>query len=230
MGTRNLTCVWLDGEPKVAQYCQWDGYPSGQGADALKFLKSNKFHRETFAKQVRRLTNPSDDAFNELWKRVGVTGEWANLEQSNKFKETWPHLQRDFGAQILEYIQDLEHSDVGGDDPKLWHRPEVAFAADSLFCEWAYVIDLDIGTFEVYRGFNKKKLLKRDRFQKWTEAGSEYHPVRLVAFWRLEELRDLTEDAFIAAAQAEKIKPEWSKQLGELTKSVGAPGILVTSK
>ena len=28
MGTRNLTCVFKDGEYKVAQYGQWDGYPS----------------------------------------------------------------------------------------------------------------------------------------------------------------------------------------------------------
>lgn len=31
MGTRNLTCVVLDGEFKVAQYGQWDGYPEGSG-------------------------------------------------------------------------------------------------------------------------------------------------------------------------------------------------------
>jgi len=27
MGTRNLTCVMKDGQYKVAQYGQWDGYP-----------------------------------------------------------------------------------------------------------------------------------------------------------------------------------------------------------
>lgn len=31
MGTRNLTAVYLDGQYKVAQYGQWDGYPEGRG-------------------------------------------------------------------------------------------------------------------------------------------------------------------------------------------------------
>lgn len=35
MGTRNLTAVYLDGQYKVAQYGQWDGYPEGQGITAL---------------------------------------------------------------------------------------------------------------------------------------------------------------------------------------------------
>lgn len=40
MGTRNLTAVYLDGQYKVAQYGQWDGYPEGQGITVLTFLLS----------------------------------------------------------------------------------------------------------------------------------------------------------------------------------------------
>jgi len=39
MGTRNLTCVVSGGKYIIAQYGQWDGYPSGQGVTALEFLR-----------------------------------------------------------------------------------------------------------------------------------------------------------------------------------------------
>lgn len=41
MGTRHLICVQHNNEYKVAKYGQWDGYPSGQGAGILEFLKGS---------------------------------------------------------------------------------------------------------------------------------------------------------------------------------------------
>lgn len=42
------------------------------------------------------------------------------------------------------------------DDPKHYAMIDGSgFLADSLFCEWAYVINLDEGTLEVYKGFNR---------------------------------------------------------------------------
>ena len=41
MGTRHVTAVFLNGEPRVAQYGQWDGYPSGQGVTILDFLRKS---------------------------------------------------------------------------------------------------------------------------------------------------------------------------------------------
>ena len=39
MGTRNLTIIVEDNKHKVAQYCQWDGYPEGQGRTCYNILK-----------------------------------------------------------------------------------------------------------------------------------------------------------------------------------------------
>jgi len=41
MGTRSLTFVYDDdNEPIINMYAQWDGYPSGHGAELAKFLGS----------------------------------------------------------------------------------------------------------------------------------------------------------------------------------------------
>ena len=64
MGTRNLTAVFIDGEYKVAQYGQWDGYPGGQGMTALHFLR-DEMEEERFKDAVRKsvFIDPK-----ELWK------------------------------------------------------------------------------------------------------------------------------------------------------------------
>ena len=40
MGTRHLIFIQLNGEYKLSQYGQWDGYLEGQGLDVLNFLRT----------------------------------------------------------------------------------------------------------------------------------------------------------------------------------------------
>jgi len=42
MGTRSLTYIYDDNEPLVCMYRQFDGYPSGHGAELAEFLSSGK--------------------------------------------------------------------------------------------------------------------------------------------------------------------------------------------
>ena len=85
---------------------------------------------------------------------------------------------------------------------------DINFAADSLFCEWAYVIDLDKRTFEVYEGFNKEPLNEDERFffleeksYKEHRGVDQYHPVKLVKSWSLDELP--TGEEFLGAFKEE---------------------------
>lgn len=162
MGTRNLTMVIADGKTVVVQYGQWDGYPAGQGATALEFC------REHLA------TAEGRDAFRAKLARCRfVTDEEI-------FDAPWPALNRDYGAKILDYIDQS--------DGEVLLQDESYFARDSLFCEWAYVIDLDQLQLEVYKGANRDPVPAGERFAAGGCNG--YYPVRHVETFKLGDLPD----------------------------------------
>lgn len=187
MGTRNLTMVVKGGEYKVAQYCQWDGYPSGQGLTVLTFLR-DEMDRERFEAAIAAVREISEDDMAAAWVDCGATpGENSvTIEVSDQFKARYLWLHRDCGADILSLIQ--------GADGDLALTLKLGFVKDSLFCEWAYLVDLDQNTLEVYVGFNTKPLDESERFFSKEPPEKEYWPVRLVKSYPLGELP--TDDQF----------------------------------
>lgn len=71
---------------------------------------------------------------------------------------------------------------------KCFLRNEIKFAGDSLFCEYAYVVDFDKNTFEIYRGFNKEPLPESERFYSRKPVNEEYYPVKFVHSFNINEL------------------------------------------
>ena len=200
MGTRNLTCVYLDGEYKVAQYGQWDGYPEGQGMTCLKFVR-DEMDEKKFKEHVRIRRFASNSYLRDLGETYGAVNGWMSLDDSKRLRDNWPQFSRDTAAEILLMIQN--------DHVSLLLKNDITFAADSLFCEWAYVIDLDKRTFEVYEGFNQEPLTEDDRFffleeksNKEHRGEDKYHPVKLVKLWSLDELP--TEEEFLNAFNKEE--------------------------
>lgn len=211
MGTRNLTCVVLNGEFKIAQYCQWDGYPAGQGLGVLNFLQK-EWNPSVFAAKVLASQEIDKADLKSKWESVGADDSgWVGLDIADKFAKNWPHLNRDFGSDILKYVQD--------EPPGVRLKIETNFAADSLFCEWLWLIDLDRGTFEAYRGFNQNPLAPEERFHFLEkEADGEYHPVNLVAAWKLDNLPD--EGTFLFTFKEPDDKQDIPAQLNELARTL----------
>lgn len=73
MGTRNLTAVYLDGQYKVAQYGQWDGYPEGQGITVLTFLR-DKMDLELFKEALRNSSYIPSEELTALLTVFSVSG------------------------------------------------------------------------------------------------------------------------------------------------------------
>lgn len=187
MGTRNLTCAVIDGEYRVAQYGQWDGYPSGQGAEALGFLLG--MDRESFITKLRAARFATDEDLTAINAELDAAHS-VNSEKMMNEGGKYQQFSRDRGAKILSIVAEAE--------PGILLLDRRSFAADSLFCEWAYVVDFDNGTFEVFEGFNKAPVSEGERFHGATtdDPSPGYYPVRLVKTYQLDALPTL--DQFLA--------------------------------
>lgn len=196
MGTRNLTCVMMDGEYKVAQYGQWDGCPDGQGVTVLGFLREegNIAKLRAAMPRVRFFDRKGRDKdFIQAYDE-NVPTDANKPDPRTKEQKRWYHtfISRDIGGKILQTIIDV-------DDEEILLRDDLNFAADSLFCEWAYVVDLDKNTMEVYEGFNKVPLEEGERFASLPlplDRDPDYYQVRRIATWPLDALP--TAEEFLA--------------------------------
>ncbi|XDG05031.1 hypothetical protein ABKA04_004646 [Annulohypoxylon sp. FPYF3050] len=173
MGTRNLICVRVNRKWVLAKYCQWDGYPTGQGVRLYKFL-----HIEGNIARLQAGLPHIYEPTEEDWTRVSreVKAEMARVESlgpedlddylerhvphykrngrdyresyiPDEYKQSrilFPSLSRDTGAQILELIANATA------DHKLPIESELDFANNWLSCEWAYIVDLDEEQLKVF--------------------------------------------------------------------------------
>lgn len=128
MGTRNLIKVIdSNGVTKVAQYTQWDGYPSGQGLTVLYHAINHRIIEDKLPK-LNFLNDSEIDNINSI------------LSASEKpVLEIYPTLSRDIGADILGYI-----AFSLGDVPLVDNSD---FEKDELFCEGVYTLDFEKKAF-----------------------------------------------------------------------------------
>ena len=153
MGTRNSTIVKLDGGIKVAQYGQWDGYPTGQGQTIVEFLKTVDLPK--FKKQVKKLTEWKKAEIKEIYRKAGARNGMISMNDGAKIDEEYPELCRNYGAGILELIHSGKVNKVSLDKE---------FKDDTLFCEYCYEINLDNETISMNEG-------KKYTFKQWIRKG-----------------------------------------------------------
>ena len=190
MGTRGITIVILGGEPVVAQYGQWDHYPSGNGIVTLEFLQKGILDKLREKLKVCHFITPEEQkGIDAFVKSIGSDNGWMTGEQAELYHKEYPYLTRDHGSHILELIAEST-------DESIMLHDQRDFVYDSLFCEYGYVIDLDKNTFEVYEGFNTKPMKKTDRFYKRKKKGCEYSSIVLKKSYDLNNLP--TNEEFLA--------------------------------
>lgn len=190
MGTRGLLGLVVNDTVK-ATYNHYDSYPSGLGQDVVRDIKS--------------FLDPDaeDDlsALVTLAEKLQVVDEDVppTAEQIEEFKV---YADRGVSTGSLDEWYVLLHRIQGGLSSYLHAGVMVdssAFALDSLFCEWGYLVNVDNHTLEVYRGFQTDAAKVKGRFagletEQAHRGENKYFPISLIATVPFSELTEQTMD------------------------------------
>lgn len=176
MGTRHITAVVSEGQFVVAQYGQWDGYPTGAGNDIVAII-SGKI--DQLRGSLKYIVPVDSGTVERYWSECGAQDWGSNMETCRRFKVKHMTLDRDIGPDVLNIL-------IHTEDPVELYL-NVGFIAYGLFCEWVYVVDLDSNTFEIYQGFQTHP--SGNRFSSMFEGTiNGYYPPKLVATYPLDDL------------------------------------------
>lgn len=188
MSSKGLAILILDNEVKCAQIAYEDTSPLFGGANLVQFLK--KSIRRDFLTRLNKCKLLNEDQMHAKVSALELNFDKVYKEafsdDAKKLTKQYPGLSPWLGFNVFDTIQ---NSSLG-----LELLNSYDFAADSLNCTWAYVIDLDKGVFEIYEGFNSDPLTAEDRFfplmplANTLKTAGAYYPIRLVKTYALDKL------------------------------------------
>ena len=186
MSTRGLFGFRKDGEDKVI-YNHFDSYPEGLGASMIEMLK-----RADMDKLSAHFNNiicadddsePTDDIIAQC-KKLGL----VNTNVSEKSLKDWYCLTREL-QDPEKFRQVLESGE------KFPIICEIDFIKDSLFCEYAYIFDLNTLVLEVYKGFQHRP---QENNRYGTEPNRDgYFPCELVGEISAEAIKRVDVDYLV---------------------------------
>lgn len=164
MGTRAAFGFHVDGKDKLS-YNQYDGYPTGLGIKVFKdciILKQMGWDK--LADKVRgiRMVNPEK---KPTLNDVGSFSQYSDptVNGGNGYYSLLRELQGELAEIVKAGIMTQDNN----------------FIKDSLFCEWAYILNIDTKKLEIYAGFQQKKHNK-GRYGKCRKTRDNYYACALI--------------------------------------------------
>ena len=174
MGTRGLYGFRKNEQDKTS-YNHFDSYPEGLGADVLKFIRNhsieemNEFYDRII--MVDQRSNPTDKQ-----KENCIKSGLVNLSVSNQSENDWYCLLRNLQGELEKLYECEFHYMIDDSD----------FIKDSLFCEYAYIINLDTNVLEFYKGFQD---VPQDGNRYGIEKTDGYYPCKLEAEIPIDQIQ-----------------------------------------
>jgi len=163
MGTRGAIGWILDGEVK-AIYNHFDSYPDVLGRKMLDAFNAMQGDLGGWKAKAKALTfvegEPTPDDIERL-TAMGITPQTVSTGRD------WYAWLRNPQGDLLE-ILNMGLAEDGTD-----------FLGDSLFCEYAYLVDFDSNELVCLKGFNKKEADAWPPAQKMVTRRNTYHAVSL---------------------------------------------------
>lgn len=138
MGTRGAYGFRIGDIDKVT-YTPGESLPSEVGLSVVDFvcaISKDELHR--IAQGIKLVSEGSAPTLDQIAECIGHPG--VSLSQI----PDWYALLRGPHGDLTAYKKGLRYM-----------VDNSAFLRDSVFCEWAYILDVDADTLEVYRGFQK---------------------------------------------------------------------------
>jgi hypothetical protein len=189
MGTRGAVGFRALGQDFM-QYNHYDSYPSGLGVDVETFLKTRlgsgiASYENLLASLKSRVENLKvlDESIPPTAEDIKALEPWTDLGVSTGKTSDWYCLTRNMQGDLAETLESG------------YIKLDNKFIQNSLFCEWAYLINLDSGELEVYEGFQRKYHRKgryaRRKVRGWKPEYPDqeyFYPCALVATIQLSEI------------------------------------------
>lgn len=143
MGTRGAIGFRHNGRDKIV-YNHFDSYPDCLGEEIVTLAKVVATRIPEIAGLVAgwRPIDKDEKPTPEIIAKAKAM-DIIDLKVSNRSTDDWYCLTRGAQGDLLKLLE------LGV------FEPSDDFLTDSLFCEYAYIINLDDGTLEFYQGFNK---------------------------------------------------------------------------
>lgn len=190
MSTRGEVGIILKGEYK-GLYNHSDSYPGGLGEEVVAFIKAVNKTKTGWARLKRNMHKviTIDRNIKPTAEEIERYKQYANLNVSNQSYEDWYCLLRELQgvAAFVEIMKGkLKHADFGAVGKE--------FIKDSLSCEYAYVINLDNMTLELYKGYQEAPQ-EGNRFGVEKNSSGHY-PCKLMGICKLSKIPRGWEEKF----------------------------------
>ena len=199
MSTRGACGVKIGGKYKVT-YNHSDSYPEGMGKEVVDFCQKvqESNHWENFRKVCKKLelVDSNSKPSPVLQKKYH---KYADFSVGNQKADDWYCLLR--GLQGIKNLSEMLYGDIVFIDHMI---DSFDFLKDSLFCEYAYIINLDDMTLEFYQGYNHSPQadnplpFEQVALSKDYEGEDNYYPVRYMGSFPLDNIpEDWMEKIFV---------------------------------